>query len=315
MIEITIDLAREALASSGYHFSSITQINEGSNHYIFRVVLADGRIAICKFARTRSTEEGITPPHTDTLFGGALSLERESNLFSMVREKTGVPTPRVYGLHASKFGDFLIIEALPGVSYGHYLRNSGYSSRAYLHSLRLLGRDFAAVQRVRFPSFGNIMGNETIEPTGLTNFADRWRSILDTRIACCVRKGALLPDEERSVRRAFTGALEAMRPQLEAKSCVPVLNFTDMHAENFFVDETGAPSGYFDLESAQAAPAALEFYGFRFFLFNYYRGEWFERAERAFFEGYEENGGLYAPDSDFDHELIDYLAVIIGAQR
>ena len=58
-----------------------------------------------------------------------------------------------------------------------------------------------------------------------------------------------------------------------------------MHAENFYVDHFGKPSGYFDLESAQAAPAALEFYGFRFFLFNFYDEECFKAAEGAFFTG------------------------------
>ncbi len=308
MSEITIDLAREAMASAGYSFLSLEQVGEGSNHYIFRAILADGSNAICKFARTRSTEEGITPPNTDTLFGGSLSLERERYLFSMVREKTGIPTPRVYGLHSSKYGDFLMVESLPGISYGQYLRDSGYSARAYLDSLRQLGRDFAAIQQIRFPFFGNIMQHAKIEPAGLSNFADRWAGILHMRIDCCAKKGALQPDEEHTVRTAFTETLESMRCKLEADVSIPVLNFTDMHPENFFVDGAGAPSGYFDLESAQAAPAALEFYGFRFFLFNLFKGDWSARAERAFFEGYAENDGSYAPSNPFDHELIDYLA-------
>lgn len=308
MIEITIDLASAALTSAGYTFTSIEQINEGSNHFIFRVALADGRRAICKFARTRCTEAGITPPNTDTLFGGSLSLEREHYLFSMVREKTGIPTPRVYGLHASRYGDFLLIESLPGISFRQYLCDSGYSAQAYLRGLRQLGRDFAVIQQIRFPTFGNVMQRAEIEPAGLTNFADRWAGILDMRIAKCVRKGAFQPDEELFVRENITKTLESMRPRLTASVAVPVLNFTDMHAENFFVDHTGTPSGYFDLESAQAAPAALEFYGFRFFLFNFYGGAWFERAEQSFFEGYRQNGGQYAPESAFDHGLIDYLA-------
>ena len=74
MTEITADIASQALSSEGYSFSRIEQIHEGSNHYIFRVYLSNGDIAICKFAKSRVTELGIVPPQTDTLFGGALSL-------------------------------------------------------------------------------------------------------------------------------------------------------------------------------------------------------------------------------------------------
>lgn len=308
MTEITLDIASQALSSAGYSFSRIEQIHEGSNHYIFRVYLSNKDIAICKFARSRVTELGIIPPQTDTLFGGTLSLERESYLFSMTRNKTGVPTPRVYGRHASAYGEFILIEALPGVSHKQYLINTGYSGSAFLNSLRLLGQDFAAIQRVRFPSFGNIMANGQVEPSGLYNFADRWSGILNLHISCCVRKGALTEREAYTVQDVFFSILESMRPSLNANVAIPVLNFTDMHAENFFVDDAGKPSGYFDLESAQAAPAALEFYAFRFFLFNFYNDEWFDKAQHSFFEGYQENGGLYAPQSASDHQLIDFLS-------
>lgn len=308
MNDITADQALEALTSAGYLVKAITKINEGSNHYIFQVLLSNGKLAICKFARTRATEAGIVPPHTDTLFGGRLSLAREASLFSMIREKSGVPTPRVFGMHTSPFGDFLFIESLPGKSFKQYLRDSGYSARAFTSSLRMLGRDFADIQKIRFLSFGNVMENDIIEPSGLTNFANRWTAVLDMLIACCVRKGAFSTEEVIRVRKDFFDRLEDMRPYLDVSVSPSVLNLTDMHAENFFVDATGKPSGYFDLESAQAAPAALEFYGFRFFLFNFYDKEWFERAESCFFEGYLENGGEYAPLDVFHDELVEYLS-------
>ena len=84
--------------------------------------------------------------------------------------------------------------------------------------------------------------------------------------------------------------------------------FTDMHGRNFFVDEAGVPSGYFDLESSQAAPAALEFYGFRFFLFNFFDAETFPKAEAAFFKGYRAAGGPCAPETAEDEALIQLLS-------
>ena len=56
------------------------------------------------------------------------------------------------------------------------------------------------------------------------------------------------------------------------------------------------------------APAALEFYGFRFFLYSYYDHDCFEEAEKAFFDGYQEAGGKYIPSTSEDYEAIDFLA-------
>lgn len=308
MPEVTLDRAWHALSAAGISIREIRAIGEGSNHFIFSVQLADGRDAICKFARTRATEQGIVPPNTDTLFGGQLSLDREAYLFRMIRERCSVPTPLVYGIHPSAYGTFLLLETMPGVPYKQFLRDSGFSEQAFLESLRKLGHDFAAVQNIRFPTFGNVMAGSAIEPAGLTNFADRWQQVLEMRIRCAEQKYAFDEDESKHVRDFFLGRLETMRPGLNTHPAEPVLIFTDMHAENFFVDKDGRPSGYFDLESAQAAPAALEFYGFRFFLFNFYDAQCFVRAEEAFFDGYRKNGGKYAPKDPFDDELIDFLA-------
>ena len=81
---IDVEKARKALAECGYTVDAISQINEGSNHYVFDVTLAGGKPAICKFARVRETEEGLSQENKDTLFGGTLSLGREAYLFRMM---------------------------------------------------------------------------------------------------------------------------------------------------------------------------------------------------------------------------------------
>lgn len=308
MVIITPEIAKESLIEAGYPVKDLRQINEGSNHYVFAVTLENDQNLICKFAKIRDTEKDIGEAGLDTLFGGRLSLEREAYLFSMIKEKSGVPTPKVYGIHPSKYGTFIVLEHMTGISHKEYMKNSGYSKKAFLESMKYLGEDFAKIQSVSFSSFGNIMVDSEIEPAGLTNFSDRFRQVIEMRIDRCMKKNMFTEKEHQAVSAFFNKKLEQFYPQFDAQVSTPVLNFTDMHAENFFVDNTGHPSGYFDLESAQSAPAALEFYGFRFFLFNFYDKKCFDEAEQAFFDGYQKAGGLYTPSSIEDHQAIDFLA-------
>lgn len=74
------------LRDAGYSAVSLSAIQEGSNHHVFDVTLENGAHAICKFAKVRKTELGLTAPNLDTLFGGRLSLDRESYLLSLARE-------------------------------------------------------------------------------------------------------------------------------------------------------------------------------------------------------------------------------------
>ena len=305
---VTLEDARSALTGCGYEIQSIDIINEGSNHFVFDVVLSGNRPAICKFAKVRETEEGLSEANKDTLFGGTLSLGREAYLFRMIRKEAGVPTPEVYGVHDSPYGKFILLERMEGISQKECMVRSGFSKKTFLDSMEYLGRDFARIQNITFPSFGNIMEDSVIEPAGMNNFSDRFLEVVDMRIERCIQKQVFTPEETKQVTDFFHGKLEALRPHFEASVTPPVLVFTDMHAENFFTDESGVPTGYFDLESAQAAPAALEFYGFRFFLYNYYDSQCFAEAEQAFFKGYEAAGGKYAPRSKEDEDTINFLA-------
>ena len=305
---IDAEKAKVALEDNGYEVKAIQSIDEGSNHFVFDVMLAGNRPAICKFAKIRATEEGLYESSRDTLFGGRLSLEREAYLFQMIREKAGVPTPEVYGTYESPYGKFILLERMNGISQKECMRRSGFSKQTFLDSMEFLGRDFAKVQNITFSSFGNIMADSVIEPAGISNFSDRFRSVIDMRIQRCQQKQVFSPEETVRVTQFFHEMLEKLRPHFDTQATPPVLVFTDMHAENFFTDEQGMPTGYFDLESAQAAPAALEFYGFRFFLYNFYDTACFQEAEAAFFRGYQAAGGKYAPACPADDSAIDFLA-------
>lgn len=296
------------LRDAGYSAVSLSAIQEGSNHHVFDVTLEDGTHAICKFAKVRKTELGLTAPNLDTLFGGRLSLDRESYLLSLAREQGGLPAPKIYGTHDSPLGRFVMMEKSPGISFTEWQETQGYRLEPYLSSLRALGRDFGKLHKnIRLPSFGDIIGPSEIEP-GCDNFADRFMAVTNMRIERGAKKGAFSQEETSFLTDFFRGRFESLRPYLSAATARPVMVFTDMHGRNYFVDEQGIPSGYFDLESAQAAPAALEFYGFRFFLFNFYDQETFSKAEAAFLEGYQEAGGPCLPKTAEDEALIQLLS-------
>ena len=271
MTVITASYAQKALIEAGYPVKELHTIEEGSNHFVFIVVLHDTSRLICKFAKVRKTEQNIGSANRDTLFGGLLSLEREAYLFSMIRDKAEVPTPKVYGIHRSEYGTFIVLEYMTGISQKEYMKQSGYSKQAFLNSMEYLGRDFAKIQQVTFPSFGNIMENSIIDPSGLTNFSDRFRFVIQMRLDRCIQKHMFSEKEISIVSRFFKEKLDQFRPHFEA-------------------------------------PAALEFYGFRFFLFNFYDEECFKAAEGAFFRGYQAAGGLYTPTTEEDGKAIDFLA-------
>ena len=305
---VTTEKAHQALTKEGYSVSQVTLIPEGSNHYVFDILLSDGNSAICKFSKIRYTEQKLIKENTDTLFGGKLSLEREAFLYSLVKYSAKLPAPEVYGIHQSEVGDFIVVEKMPGESFKKYLHRRNYSTESFLHTMRALGRDFAKVHEITCASFGNVMADGLIDPQGLTNFSDRFSQVMDMRISLAEAKGALNPQELSWVRRFFDSKFNDLRETFDITNSPAVLVLTDFHGDNFFVDKNGIPCGYFDLESCQAAPAALEFYGLHFFLFNYFNEDAYHAARRAFYESYEQEGGKYAPKTPGDYQVIDFLS-------
>ena len=303
-----LDSVLSALRAAGYKAKSLTAIQEGSNHDVYDVVMEDGSNDICKFAKVRETERNITAENRDTLFGGRLSLDRESYLLSLARNKGGLPAPEIYGAHDSEIGRFIMMEKSPGISFTEWNGLQGYKLTSFLDSLKALGRDFGKLHsNISLPSFCDIISDDVIEP-GCDNFADRFEAVTEMRISRGVTKGTFSEEEAKRVRAFFHDQFEALRPFLSIEKCRSTMVFTDMHGRNYFVDDQGIPSGYFDLESSQAAPAALEFYGFRFFLFNFFDAETFPKAEAAFFEGYREVNGPCEPKTAEDEALIELLS-------
>lgn len=292
------------LNDAGYAPLSATELGGGSNHYVFLVQAAGEKIWIVKFPRIRETEMKYQQEHCDTLFGGRLSLQREAFLLDRIRA-AGLPTPKVSGVYSSSLGDFIVMDLAPGKDLPSYMADCGHSLDAFLRIMESLGRDMAKLHQVRYPSFGNIMAGNQVEPSGILNFADRYLPINERIIAICRDKGGLSQQEATEVSRFFQNGFKRYRSLLDVKNNAATLVMTDLHGGNFFV-EYDQVSSYFDVESSQAAPAVFELYALRFFVFNFYGQEEQAVAEKAFWNAY--SAGKFDEPSEEVHQLIDFFS-------
>ena len=296
--------ARCLIERHGFKLSDIRLIPEGRNHFVFDVVLDDGTRVIAKF----KADPNGSDVRYDSLYGGRLSLQREAAIYQLVRETAELPAPRIYLKHESDEASFLLVEKLDGALWREYVAQHNFARESFLRSLEYLGQDIARLQRIRFPSYGNVMGPNDVSPTGIESFADRFIGVMDMRIDRAVARQVFSANDGAAMRRYFHSSFREIASSLGPEVAPPVMVFTDLHADNFLVDSDGRPSGYFDLESSQAAHAALEFCGLRLFLFNYFGAESFGEAETSFFSGYISAGGSYDP-SRRETERLEHLLV------
>lgn len=298
-------LAAHYLTKAGYKLDKVLSIPEGGSHYSFSVQLRDGEECIVRFEKKKRIDsEG---KKRDIHYNGVLSLEREAYLCTLVREKVHLPAPQIKELHRIPGVSFLLVEKMPGIHWKTFLEEKKYSLQDYLSSLKFLGADIADAQRVKFPSYGNVMENGVIEPPHVLNFAERLREITSLRLQRIEEKNILNIKEFQEVEQPFHKTIEEIAEESN-QSTSPVLILTDIRPMNFFVNEDGKPSGYFDLEFCQAGHPALEFYNMGLQLFNYFNQNIFEQAQKAFFEGYRANGGQ-SVHNDSNKELEDFLSL------
>lgn len=292
--------ATDILKSSGYHhIDSLQAIPEGASHHVFKVEI-EGKTYFAKFEKQRFTNE---TNRLDFKYAGPVSFERQSYLCDLVRNRTGLPTPRVEKIYHSQEGSFILLEGLPGTLWRSFIEERGYSRQAFLDSMYYLGADIAQAQRIRFPSFGDIIGADRINPTGLTNFAERLRAITTLRFKREEHSQALTEQQRERVKKFLSGQITDLEEQLRIQENPAVLVLEDFHPMQYLVDPTGKPTGYFDLEFCQAAPPALEFHTIALQLFNYFDFETYLDARTRFFAGFTENDGSYDQFSPANQKL------------
>lgn len=292
------------LEKAGFPATSARQLQGGSNHIVFAVTSREHEQRIVKFAHTRSTEQKYQQEQRDTLFDGPLSLSREAFLMDRIRQ-AGVPTPKVFGIFASPYGDFILMEHAQGLNLPDYMASKDHRLSSFLKIMSSLGQDMKRLHQTCYPSFGDILKDDQIHPQDINNFADRYLTINRRIITICQDKGGLSHSEAEQVERFFTERFEAFRPVLSAAVHAPTLVITDLHGDNFFI-QNDRVSSYFDVESAQAAPGEFELYGLRFFVFNFYGQEEFLLAEKAFWHAYT-GGQADSPDAQTS-QLIDFFS-------
>lgn len=304
MNTISEHTVRSVLSKNNFSIQKLENVAGGSNHLVFAVKTTDGKKLIVKFPTVRKMESSFCKEHTDTLFGGKLSLEREAYLFDLVR-RSGLPSPRVLGILPTKHGDCIIVERSPGCNLMDYMQNHNHSLHRFLQIIENLGNDFRVLHKTTFKSFGNIMKDSVIEPSGILNFADRYMSINQMILNKCKSKGGLDAKELERTQKFFDTKFKLFRDKLDIFHSPATLVITDMHGNNFFV-KNDKISGYFDVESSQAAPLEFELYAIRFFVCNYYGEKEYVLAEKAFWHAYY-HGQSDHPDKKTD-ELIDFFS-------
>lgn len=292
--------AKTLIERAGYEVKKLKFIPEGRSHDVFDIGLNDGDCLIARFEKPRGSFGG---QRRDFHYNGVISLEREAYLCSLVREEASLPAPKVRGIYQIENFNFLLVEKMPGIPWKNFLEQNNYSLQAYLNSLEYLGADIAKAQRVSFNSFGDIVAGRVIEPPGITGFSSRLEPVLSLKIRREEEAKALRPRELSKVKHYFEKELQEVSDGLKGSLSKPILVLTDIHPMNFLVDEKSKPSGYFDLEFCQAGHPALETYYLGLQLFNYFDEETFHRAQAAFYQGYHDNGGVYAPETTLNRNL------------
>ena len=300
-------IAKSVIESQGYRVLSINYIPEGRSHHGFDIVLEDGTPAVARFEKA-SRVSGVDG-RRDFHYNGLLSLEREKNLCGIVKNEAKLPAPEVYGIHHTEEGSFMLVEKLPGVHWKEFLERTNYDLDSYLQSLKFLGSDIAQIQQVHFGSYGDIMNRNEIQPAGINNFVDRLKSITDLKLQRAKLSGALNKHKLDEVRRFFERDFSYLERKVDCSKDKPVLVLADVHPMNFLVDDEGKPSGYFDLEFCQAGVPSLELHAIKFILFNYFDDDTFQKAEAAFFDGFENEGGEYHRADPTNLELERTLSI------
>ena len=289
-VVMTESEALRHIRSGGFFPLHTRRIPEGANHFVFDVTMDDGAQLIARFDSGRQQRK-------DSLFGGLLSRQREQANMLVIRS-VGLPAPAV--LYSSE--EYMLVEKMPGILWNEYLVENKHTVESYLKSLVHLGKSIAKLQTsTQKLSFGDAEG-QMIKGRERQAFNDRIADIFNHRLQT---SGNLFNTHETHLIKDFLSRNLCVQNDEKVKA---VLVMTDMHPMNFLVGENGQPTGFFDLEACQYAHPALEMYGIRLFLFNYYSNV--PKAADAFYKGYHGAGGSYNPKLDENIALESTLGIM-----
>lgn len=291
----------DCLTQEGYFVDDVTIIPQGNSHYNFDVRLNSGEEVIVRFDKPHC----IAPDgyKRDYHYNGVLSLEREVSICSLLRKKVGLPAPEIKASHRCVEYNFLVVEKMPGRYWSSFVQENNFSLDKYLASLEYLGGDIAQAHKWTFPSHGNVMDENRVEPENISHFSQRLEQIISLRLDRALQSQSLSEKEFGEINSYFRRSILNFANQCDDRDNCPVLILTDLHPMNFFVDSRGKPSAYFDLEFCQAGVPALEMYNLGLQLFSYFDQTTFDLARKSFFNGYVANGGRYDVEDMFNKKV------------
>ena len=265
--------------------SSLEPKSSGLMHHNFLVKFTDGSRVFYRGYR----DDGLAADKKDIYFGDHISIEREVAIMRLLREKTNIPVPEILAFKQDEDGKHLLVTNLRGVHFRDYLDSNGHDPDVFLDSLRRIGATLGTAGKASLEGFSSIQPAEA-HITADASFADRWKNILGRHENPKVRS-MFSDDEWLELQESITRMIAGIR-KLQLRS-QPVIY--DLHARNFNVfthgANTGALSGAFDVEFAQAAPACLELACFAVQIFPLYGMKYFERAQAEFLSGWRESSG------------------------
>ena len=295
--------ARNLLTSRGFAVVAINRIEEGANHDVFEVLMPNRKMGVLKCLLKNNGRD--LESDKDSLFDGPKSLNRQIQIFDVIRNSSAVRVPEIYD---SDNESFMFVEKLDGSLWANYLLDNDFDKNKYLYSLKKLGEAFADLQKRKFSAFGDLLAEDQLG-NAVTNYADRFLNVLSFRLKSAVLKGAVSETEAKKINEVLSEGVKKYHSNLEVDRCDAVIVLDDMHSLNFFVDDKGESPAFFDVEFAQSAHPSLEYYSLCLFLFNYFDDNIFIEAQESFSTGYLEAGGVCDFKGKMFTDLTDFSTI------
>lgn len=301
-LELTNEILEEINHSS--KAKSSADIGTGMTHQNKIITLEDQTELVLRWI-----QPGLHPNparREDSYFGGERSIYREAKLLEIAENQAKIPASNVFYVGDKKEkGKILLVEKVPGILFRTYLENNDFSHQKFLKSLEFLGEDFAKAHSVKFDSYGSIQTEGVRD--GKEKYGDYLKKIINRHT---IDHLEMLETyfSEKELQEVFDYFNEVCiyANCLDESKVKPSFVLYDQHSRNFMVDDqTGKPSGYFDIEYGQAAHPNLEFGSTALQIFGFFSGnnekqcaDYIKKAKEKFMKGYLKNGGSESINDD-----------------